>query len=51
MTDLVGGQIPISFDTVVAAMPHVKTGKVRVLAVLGDKRSSQLPDVPTMAES
>jgi len=51
MTDLIGGQIPASFDTVVAAMPHAKAGKIRVLAVVGDKRSSQLPNVPTMAES
>lgn len=51
MTDLIGGQIPVSFDTVVAAMPHMKAGKVRVLAVVGNKRSTQLPDVPTMAES
>lgn len=51
MTDLIGGQIPAAFDTVVAASPHVKAGKIRALAVVGDKRSAQLPNVPTMAEA
>jgi tripartite-type tricarboxylate transporter receptor subunit TctC len=51
MTDLMGGQIPISFDTVVAASPQLKAGKVRVLAVAMNKRSSLLPNVPTMAEA
>ena len=51
MTDLIGGQIPISFDTVVAAAPQRKSGKVQVLAVTTAKRSSVMPDVPTMAES
>lgn len=50
MTDLIGGQIPISFDTVVAAAPQVRSGKVRVLAVAASRRSSLMPDVPTMAE-
>lgn len=51
MTDLIGGQIPISFDTVVAATPHMKNGKIKVLAVTTAKRSALLPDVPTLAES
>ncbi|MEO8388388.1 tripartite tricarboxylate transporter substrate binding protein [Polaromonas sp.] len=51
MTDLMGGQIPVSFDTVVAASPQLKTGKVRVLAVAMNKRSALLPNVPTMAEA
>lgn len=51
MTDLIGGQIPIIFDTVVAATPQVKAGKLRVLAVTTPRRSDLLPDVPTMAES
>ncbi len=51
MTDLIGGQIPVSFDTVVAASQQLKSGKVRVLAVATAKRSSLLPEVPTVAES
>jgi tripartite-type tricarboxylate transporter receptor subunit TctC len=51
MTDLIGGQIPVSFDTVVAAAPQLKGGKIKVLAVTTAKRSSLLPEVPTVAES
>ncbi|MDB5850577.1 MAG: transporter substrate-binding protein [Rhodoferax sp.] len=51
MTDLIGGQIPVSFDTVVAASQQLKSGKVRVLAVATAKRSALLPDVPTVAEA
>ncbi len=51
MTDLIGGQVPVSFDTVVAAAPQAKSGKIKVLAVTTAKRSQNLPDVPTMAES
>ena len=51
MTDLIGGQIPISFDTVVAAAPQARTGKIKVLAVTTTQRSGTLPGVPTMAES
>ena len=51
MTDLIGGQIPVTFDTVVAAAAHLKSGKVRALAVTTAKRSTLLPEVPTVAES
>ncbi len=51
MTDLIGGQVPVSFDSVVAATPQLKNGKIRVLAVTTAKRSMLLPDVPTVAES
>lgn len=51
MNDLLGGQIPVSFDTVVAAAPQLKGGKVKVLAVTSARRSALLPDVPTLAES
>jgi tripartite-type tricarboxylate transporter receptor subunit TctC len=51
MTDLIGGQVPVSFDTVVAAAPQLQAGKIRVLAVTTPKRSSLLPNVPTVAES
>ena len=50
MTDLIGGQIPFSVDTVAAALPQSKLGKVRVLALSAPARSSFLPDVPTFAE-
>ncbi|OZI72356.1 Bug family tripartite tricarboxylate transporter substrate binding protein [Bordetella genomosp. 12] len=51
MTDLIGGQIPMTFDTVVVAAPYVKSDKVRALAVTTAKRSTLLPDVPTMTEA
>jgi tripartite-type tricarboxylate transporter receptor subunit TctC len=51
MTDLIGGQIPFSIDTVAAAIPQVKAGKVKAIAVTTAKRSMLLPDVPTAAES
>ncbi|MGC3986809.1 MAG: tripartite tricarboxylate transporter substrate-binding protein [Pseudorhodoferax sp.] len=51
MTDLIGGQIPLSVDTVAAALPQLKAGKVKAIAVLGESRAPQLPQVPTIAES
>ena len=51
MTDLMGGQVPFSVDTVSAAIPQLKSGKIKAIAVTTAKRSALLPDVPTMAES
>ena len=51
MTDLIGGQIPLTFDTNVAAMPMIANGKVKAIASASKTRSSQLPNVPTIAES
>ncbi len=51
MTDLIGGQVPILFDTVVAAIPQIKAGKVKPIAVTTARRAASLPDVPTVAES
>ena len=49
--DLVGGQIPLAIATVVTAAPQIKGGKIKAIAVTSSKRSSFLPDVPTIAES
>jgi len=49
--DLLGGQIMMSFDTVTPVLQHIKGGKLRALGVTTSKRSSVLPDVPTLAEA
>jgi tripartite-type tricarboxylate transporter receptor subunit TctC len=51
MTDVMGGQIEMLFDQMATAVPHVKGGQVRALAVSSVKRSPAMPDVPTIAES
>jgi tripartite-type tricarboxylate transporter receptor subunit TctC len=51
MADLLGGQIPIMFNNLAPAMPQVRSGKLRALAVTGEQRSAAAPDVPTMAEA
>jgi tripartite-type tricarboxylate transporter receptor subunit TctC len=51
ITDLVGGQIPSAFAVISTGIPHVRSGKVRALAVTGEKRAQALADVPTVAES
>lgn len=48
---LMGGQIPLAFDAMIPSGVQVKAGKVRALAILTDKRSPLLPDVPTLAEA
>ncbi|NUZ04679.1 Bug family tripartite tricarboxylate transporter substrate binding protein [Piscinibacter koreensis] len=50
-TDLLGGQIQMSFDTVTPVLPHIKSGKLRALAVTTARRSSALPHVPTLDEA
>ena len=50
-TDLLGGQLTMSFDTITPVLPHIKAGKLRPLAVTTAKRSSALPDVPTLDEA
>ena len=51
LTDLIGGQIQYSFDTMTAATPHVKGGKAIAIAQTREKRAAGHPTVPTMAES
>ncbi|WP_421956749.1 tripartite tricarboxylate transporter substrate binding protein [Polaromonas sp.] len=50
-TDLLGGQITMSFDTVTPVLAHIKAGKLRALAVTTNRRSPALPDVPTLDEA
>jgi len=51
LTDLVGGQIQLDFDTTSSAMAFIKSGKVKALAVMSPKRTPELPDVPTLTEA
>ena len=51
MTDLLGGRVSTYYSTHSTAGPHIETGKLRALAVTGAKRSTFLPNVPTIAES
>ena len=51
VADLIGGQVLIMYDTVASCLPHIKSGKLRPLAVATAKRSLALPDVPTIAEA
>lgn len=49
-TDVMGGQVDLTFDTLVSVMPHVKTGRLRALAVSSLNRSAFAPTVPTLNE-
>ncbi|MBS0506051.1 MAG: tripartite tricarboxylate transporter substrate binding protein [Proteobacteria bacterium] len=51
VTDLLGGQVQSMFDNAPSALPHVKAGKLRPIAITSAQRSPLLPDVPTVAES
>lgn len=51
LTDLMGGQIQLMFDSMPSAMPFIASGRLRALAVTSASRSSSLPDVPTMEEA
>jgi tripartite-type tricarboxylate transporter receptor subunit TctC len=50
ISDVLGGQVAMTFDGLPAALPHVKAGKLKALAVTSTARSPLLPDVPTVAE-
>jgi 2-methylaconitate cis-trans-isomerase PrpF/tripartite-type tricarboxylate transporter receptor subunit TctC len=51
ISDTIGGQTQFMFPSLFTALPHVKSGKLRALAVAGPKRSTLLPDVPTLKEA
>jgi tripartite-type tricarboxylate transporter receptor subunit TctC len=51
VTDLVGGRIPISFQSMPSALPFMQSGKLRVIAVANEKRVKALPEVPAMSET
>ena len=51
LTDLLGGQVQVMFNTVSVSLPHVKSGKLRALAVAGARRSRLAPDLPTVSEA
>lgn len=51
LSDVVGGQIAMNFPSLAAAMPQIRAGRVRALAVSGSKRSGGAPEIPTVAEA
>ena len=51
LTDLLGGQVQVTFDNLPSSIAHIRAGKLRALAVTTAKRSPELPDVPTVAET
>lgn len=51
VTDLLGGYIHISYQTIAQMLPHIKSGKLKALGTGGEKRSALLPDLPTIAEA
>lgn len=50
LNDLIGGQVPLTFENPVPIMPQVKAGTLKVLAVTSGKRSAAFPDIPTLGE-
>lgn len=51
LTDLIGGQVQLNFDTPITSIPHIKSGKLKAIAITGKTRLAALPQVPTFAEA
>ena len=51
LTALLGGHIQVGYDNILTSMPHIRSGRVRAIAVSGAQRTSLLPELPTVAES
>jgi tripartite-type tricarboxylate transporter receptor subunit TctC len=51
LIDMISGQVQVMFDNMPSCLPHIKSGKLRALAVTTDKRSDALPDVPTLGDT
>jgi len=51
LTDLLGGQVQLSFQNPTSSIPHIKTGRLKAIAITGETRSSLLPQVPTFTEA
>jgi tripartite-type tricarboxylate transporter receptor subunit TctC len=51
VTDLLGGTVPMVFSSLITVLPHIKSGKLRAIAVTSTKREASLPDVPTLGET
>jgi tripartite-type tricarboxylate transporter receptor subunit TctC len=51
MNDLIGGRVMLTMDSLLQTLPHIRSGRLKALAVPGPKRSALLPEVPTIAES
>jgi tripartite-type tricarboxylate transporter receptor subunit TctC len=51
MTDLIAGQVQLTFSSITAALPYIRDGRLRGLATTGEKRAAALPNLPTIAES
>ena len=51
VTHLIGGSVELMFNSIPPALPHIRSGRLKLLAVAGVRRSAQLPDVPTVSEA
>lgn len=51
LTDLIGGQVQLNFDTPVTSIPHIRSGKLKAIAITGNNRLASLSEVPTFAEA
>jgi tripartite-type tricarboxylate transporter receptor subunit TctC len=51
LSDLIGGRVEVMFDTLLASLPHIRSGGLRALAVTGNTRSQLVPDIPTIGEN